>query len=53
MNNFFPCDHCAHDIKGCCDYDEPLGQFCVLGSGFIQKPMDQISIEEIMEDQNG
>lgn len=27
-----PCDDCKHDIDGCCDYDEPLGDYCVMGN---------------------
>ena len=29
------CDYCIYDIKGCCDYDEPLGDYCVLGNKAI------------------
>ena len=31
------CAYCLHEVKGCCDYNEPLGRTCVLGSGFKKK----------------
>jgi len=43
-----PCDDCIHDIKGCCDYDEPLGRYCVLGSAYEPRKK-QITIFEILE----
>ena len=46
--NNFPCDDCEYDIQGCCDYDEPLGRYCVLGSAFKPKKK-QISIFDIIE----
>lgn len=46
-NERFMCDECVYDIGGCCDYDEPLGRYCVLGSGFKQKNK-QISIFDIL-----
>jgi hypothetical protein len=30
----FPCDTYKHDVKGCCDYNEPLGKTYVLGSAY-------------------
>lgn len=33
----FPCDSCLYDIKGCCDYDEPLGRHCELGNAYIKR----------------
>ena len=39
----FPCDTCEHDVKGCCDYDEPLGRNCVLGDAYQErKPWKKI-----------
>lgn len=46
----FPCDSCAYDVQGCCDYDEPLGRFCVLGSAYKPKQPKQISIFEILKE---
>ena len=46
-----PCDSCLHDIQGCCDYDEPRGKYCVLGSAYKRKPMEQISIFDLLEEQ--
>lgn len=31
------CDFCQYDQGGCCDYNEPLGRVCVLGSGFKRR----------------
>lgn len=45
----FVCDGCAYDVQGCCDYDEPLGRYCVLGSAYKPRELDQISIFEILE----
>lgn len=28
------CDSCKYNVKGCCDYDEPLGRVCIEGSGY-------------------
>ena len=36
----FECDTCKHDVKGCCDYDEPLGRHCVLGSAYKESRED-------------
>jgi hypothetical protein len=47
----FPCDTCAHDVKGCCDYDEPLGHYCVLGSAYQPKLPEQITIFDLLERQ--
>lgn len=44
----FPCDTCFYDVKGCCDYDEPLGRHCVLGSAYKPKLPKQITIFEIL-----
>lgn len=43
----FLCDECIHDIQGCCDYDEPLGRFCVEGSAF-QKKEDTMANESTL-----
>ena len=43
-----PCDTCAHDIQGCCDYDEPLGRCCILGNAYVPKD-NQISIFDLLE----
>lgn len=42
------CDTCAYDIQGCCDYDEPLGRCCILGSAYVPKD-NQISIFDLLE----
>ena len=45
----FVCDTCAYDVQGCCDYDEPLGRYCVLGSAY--KPKDnQITIFDLLSE---
>ncbi len=46
-----PCDSCFYDMNGCCDYDEPLGRFCVLGSAYKPKQPKQLTIFEILADQ--
>ena len=33
-NEAFICDTCKHSIKGCCDYNEPLGRYCVNGDAY-------------------
>lgn len=48
----FICDTCAYDVKGCCDYNEPLGRFCVLGSAYKPKQFEQITIFEILEEED-
>ena len=45
-----PCDDCVHDVQGCCNYDEPLGRACVLGSAYKQKPLEQLSIFDFLEE---
>lgn len=47
---YFCCDTCNYDIKGCCSYDEPLGKYCVLGNAYKPKIPKQISIFEIIGD---
>jgi len=47
----FPCDSCDYDMNGCCNYDEPLGRFCVLGSAYKPKQPKQLTIFEILADQ--
>lgn len=32
-----PCEGCIHDVNGCCNYDEPLGDYCVLGDKAVYK----------------
>ncbi len=27
----FPCDNCAHDVQGCCDYPDTADDYCVQG----------------------
>lgn len=44
----FPCDSCEYDVGGCCDYDEPLGRYCVLGSAYKPKNK-QISIFDLLK----
>ena len=44
----FPCDSCAYDVNGCCNYDEPLGRYCVLGSAYKPRLPEQITIFEIL-----
>lgn len=44
----FICDDCEYDVLGCCNYDEPLGHYCVLGSAFKEKEK-QISIFDLLE----
>lgn len=47
MFNFLPCDSCAYDVRGCCDYDEPLGKYCVNGDAYTPR-RQQISIFDIL-----
>ena len=44
-----PCNDCLYDVKGCCDYNEPLGRACILGSAYKPKPLAQISIDEYLK----
>lgn len=44
-----PCDDCEYDIQGCCDYDEPLGRYCVLGSAYKPRLPKQITIFDLLE----
>lgn len=37
----FPCDNCAHDVGGCCDYPDTTDDYCVCGDK--QVPVDATS----------
>lgn len=45
----FPCDTCKHDVKGCCDYNEPLGKTCVLGSAYESNEWIHLTIWDYIE----
>lgn len=36
-----PCDTCKYDVKGCCAYNMPLGDFCRLGDKWEPKEIDE------------
>ena len=45
-SDFFHCDTCKHDVKGCCDYDEPLGRHCVLGDAY-EEDLERMTIKYV------
>lgn len=45
----FPCDTCKHDVQGCCDYDEPLGRHCVLGSAYESNEWTRLTLWDYIE----
>lgn len=40
-----PCDTCKYDVKGCCAYDFPLGDFCRLGDKWEPKTVTMFGKE--------